>query len=339
MTMKKIFVLALMSVAALGIAACAAKNSDDGQSAADGAALSGVVSRNGQLRVEGRNLVNEKGEKVQLRGVSLGWHNWWHRFFNAGTVQRLSQDWGADIIRCSIGLDLDSMCYDKNRELAYRCVDSVVEAAVKNDVYVLVDFHSHANNLPLAKEFFGHVTKKYGRLPNVMYEIWNEPMEVQWKDTKEYSEALIPEIRRNAPDAIVIVPTPRWDQNVDEAADDPVTGFGNLMYSLHYYAATHKDEYRDKAKYALSKGLPVFMSECAAMEHTGDGVIDTSSWDEWMKIADENNISWICWSLSDKEETCSMLRPGAPSDGMEWTDADLKPWTVLVKHYLKRGRE
>lgn len=156
------------------------------------------------------------------------------------------------------------------------------------------------------------MTKKYGHLPNVLYEIWNEPTEVPWQETKEYSEALIPLIRANAPESVIIVPTPRWDQEVDKAADDPITKFDNLMYSLHYYAATHKDHFRDKAKYALSKGLPIFMSECAAMEHTGDGVIDPASWDEWMQLADENGISWICWSLSDKVETCSMLRPAHP---------------------------
>ncbi|GEM_PF-102184 len=300
--------------------------------------VKGVVSENGRLRVEGTKLVNAKGEPVQLRGVSFGWHNMWPRFFNEGSVTRLARDWGADIVRCSIGLDLDSLTYDKNPELAYECVDRVMRGAVQNDCYVLVDFHSHANNLPLAKKFFEDVTKKYGHLPNVLYEIWNEPTEVPWQETKEYSEELIPLIRANAPESVIIVPTPRWDQEVDKAADDPITKFDNLMYSLHYYAATHKDHFRDKAKYALSKGLPIFMSECAAMEHTGDGVIDPASWDEWMQLADEHDISWICWSLSDKVETCSMLRPGAPSDGRDWRDEDLKPWSVMVKHYLKRGR-
>lgn len=298
-----------------------------------------VVSRNGYLRVEGSQLVNAQGEPIQLRGVSLGWHNLWPRFYNTGTVKALAEDWGADIVRCSIGLDINSYSFDSRPELGYAAVDSIVKGAVDSGIYVLIDFHSHANNLALAKEFFTTVSKKYGTLPNLLLEIWNEPTKISWDEAKEYAEELIPIIRQYAPQSIIIVPTPRWDQDVDKAADNPIEGFNNIMYSLHYYAATHGDKYRAKAQYAISKGLPLFMSECAAMVHTGDGVIDTRSWEEWMKIADDNKISWIAWSISDKDETCSMLRPSAKSRGTKWTDDDLKPWAVLTKYYLKHNRQ
>lgn len=297
------------------------------------------VEKNGQLRIEGTHVVNERGEAVQLRGVSMGWHNMWPRFYNQGTVTRLAKDWRADIVRCSIGLDLDDETFDKKPEKGYALVDSIVQGAVKNGIYVLVDFHSHANNLPLAKQFFETVTKKYGKLPNLLLEIWNEPTEVQWAETKAYAEELLPLIRRHAKKAIVIVPTPRWDQNVRDAADDPILSDKNIAYSIHYYAATHKDDLRQSAIYAINKGLPLFMAECASMLHTGDGVIDTDSWDKWMQLADEYKISWAAWSLSDKVETCSMLRPGAPTRGEDWKDTDLKPWAVLVKHYIQRGRQ
>ena len=175
------------------------------------------------MSVQGRYMVDSNGERVQLRGVSFGWHNWWHRYFNEAAVTKMAKEWRATVVRCSIGLNLDDNCYDKNPQLAYATVDSMVNAAVKNGIYVIVDFHSHENNLPLAKEFFGVVSKKYGNIPNIIYEIWNEPLEVEWAETKAYSEKLIPVIRENAPDAIVIVPTPRWDQDVDKAADDPIT--------------------------------------------------------------------------------------------------------------------
>jgi endoglucanase len=297
-----------------------------------------VVSDNGWLRVDGTALVNKKGNPIQLRGVSMGWHCLWPRFYNHTVVDKLAQNWHADIVRCSIGLDLEDKSFEQKPELGYAVADSIIQAAIANDIYVLVDFHSHANNLPLAKEFFTNISKKYGKYPNLLYEIWNEPMEVQWQETKEYAEELIPIIRKNAPKSIIIVPTPRWDQNVDDAANDPIVGINNIMYSLHYYAATHTDYLRDKAQYALSKGLPIFMSECASMVHTGDGVIDTKSWEQWMQIADDNKISWIAWSISDKDETCSMLRPSASSDASQWSDNDLKAWAVLVKYYLKRNR-
>lgn len=296
------------------------------------------VEQHGALSVQGRYIVDSKGEKVQLRGVSFGWHNWWHRFFNEAAVTKMAKEWKASVVRCSIGLDLDDNCYDKNPELAYATVDSMVNAAVKNGIYIIVDFHSHKNNLPLAKEFFGVVSKKYGNIPNIIYEIWNEPLEVEWAETKAYSEELIPVIRANAPDAIVIVPTPRWDQEVDKAADDPITKFGNLVYSLHHYSATHKEYLLDKVRYAVGKGLPLFISESGGMLHTGDGILDMDSWETWLDFARENSISWVAWSISDKKETCSMLVPGTPADGSQWTEECIKPWGVLVRHYLQTGR-
>ncbi|MGN0213630.1 MAG: glycoside hydrolase family 5 protein [Muribaculaceae bacterium] len=297
------------------------------------------VERHGALHVIGRYVVDSQGSKVQLRGVSFGWHNWWHRYFNEGSVDKVANEWGASIVRCSIGLNLDDQCYDVNRQLAYATVDSMVNAAVKHGIYVLIDFHSHKNNLPLAKEFFGVVTKKYGKLPNVLYEIWNEPEEVQWQEIKDYANELIPIIRRNAPNQIIIVPTPKWDQLVDLAADDPLTGFNNIVYSVHYYSATHKDWNREKVLYAINKGLPVFFAETGGMVHTGDGVFDMDSWEEWLKIARDNSISWIAWSVSDKVESCSMLVPGAPANGREWQECHLKPWAVLVRHYLQIAKE
>lgn len=296
------------------------------------------VERHGQLRVEGTQLVDSKGAPVQLRGVSMGWHNMWPRFYNQGTVDRLTGDWGADLVRCSVGVAHLDSGFDCDSVAAYAVVDSIVQGAVRNGAYVLVDFHSHPNKLADAKRFFTHVAGKYGHLPNIMYEIWNEPTEVPWSECKAYAEELIPVIRALDPDGIVVVPTPRWDQEVDKAADDPIAGVPGLLYSLHYYAATHTGWLRDKAQYAIDKGLPLIMSECASMLHTGDGVVDTKEWDEWMRFADEKGISWAAWSISDKDETCSMLRPSAASDGREWRDSDLKPWAVLVKHYLRRNR-
>lgn len=315
-------ILSVIAVLALGLSASAQS----------------PVERHGQLRVEGTQLVDSKGAPVQLRGVSMGWHNMWPRFYNQGTVDRLTGDWGADLVRCSVGVAHLDSGFDCDSVAAYAVVDSIVQGAVRNGAYVLVDFHSHPNKLADAKRFFTHVAGKYGHLPNIMYEIWNEPTEVPWSECKAYAEELIPVIRALDPDGIVVVPTPRWDQEVDKAADDPIAGVPGLLYSLHYYAATHTGWLRDKAQYALDKGLPLIMSECASMLHTGDGVVDTKEWDEWMRFADEKGISWAAWSISDKDETCSMLRPSAASDGREWRDSDLKPWAVLVKHYLRRNR-
>lgn len=293
------------------------------------------VEKHGRLHVCGTVITDQAGDTVQLRGVSMGWHCLWPRFYNTSTVSRIAKDWGAQAVRCSIGVNLGDISLEKRPDLAYACVDSIVKGAVENGIYVLIDFHSHPDNLELAKEFFTKVTEKYGHLPNLLYEIWNEPMEVEWAQTKAYAEALLPVLRRNAPDAVVVVPTPRWDQDIHLAAADPIVSDNNIVYSVHYYAATHGDWLRDRVQKAVDSGLPVFMAECAAMEHTGDGELDPESWKEWMALADRNRIGWMAWSVSDKLETCSMLHPTAPSEGMRWSESDLKPWAKMVQEALR----
>lgn len=294
------------------------------------------VEKHGKLRVEGRNLIDSKGNPTRLQGINLGWHCLWPRFYNKSTVKALAEDWNATVVRAAIGLDLENLSFEKKPQESYALLDSIVQGAVGQGIYVIVDFHSHANNLALAREFFKTTSAKYGKLPNVIYEIWNEPTEVAWSEIKDYAKEIVPVIRANAPDAVILVPTPRWDQDVDAAANDPLTEMSNIMYSLHYYAATHQDYFRDKARYALEKGLPIFISESAAMTHTGDGVIDPASFDKWHKLADDYNLSWIVWSISDKDETCSMLRPEAPSEGTLWQPEHIKPWGWMVRGALAK---
>jgi endoglucanase len=182
---------------------------------------------------------------------------------------------------------------------------------------------------------------KYKGVPNVIYEIWNEPsykdhvnqIDYTWAEIKEYSETVIAAIRAIEKDAVIVVGTPRWSQNVDDAANDPILGYDNLMYTLHFYAGTHKEWLRAKGDYALSKGLALFVTECGGMNADGQGPIDVESTMAWIDWMDDNDISYAFWSISDKKETCSMLYPSALSEG-PWTEADLSPWGHFVKEQL-----
>ncbi len=284
------------------------------------------------LSVDGIRLVNDKGETVVLHGVSYGWHVFWPRFYNAESVATL-KEWGVDVVRAAMGIEPDGGYLDEP-EWSAELVYDVVDAAIENDLYVIVDWHSHNINLNEAKAFFAEAATRYKGVPNVIYEIFNEPDYESWVEVKSYSKLVIKVIRDIDPDALILVGSPTWDQDVHLAADDPITGYDNLMYTLHFYAATHKQDLRDKADYALSKGLPLFISECAGMESSGDGYLDQDSWREWRTWADQNSISWVAWSLSDKDETCSMLTSDA-SDGGAWGEEVLKPWAQIVRANLR----
>jgi len=294
----------------------------------------GFVSQNGFLSVKGTSLVNEKGEKIVLRGVSFGWHNWWPRFYNENTVTWLKEDWKCNIVRAAIGVEPNGG-YITNPQASLDCLYKVVDAAIKNDIYVIIDWHSHSIKLEEAKDFFNLVAEKYKNYPHIIYEIFNEPDKNTWSEVKAYSEAVIETIRSVDKKNIILVGTPRWSQEVDVAAEDPITGYNNLMYVLHFYAATHKKYLRDKANLALQKGLPIFVSECAGMEASGNGPINYEESQNWLQWMDNNSISWIAWSISDKDETCSMIKDNSsPVSG--WKISDLKEWGQLVREELRK---
>lgn len=287
------------------------------------------------LKVSGTQLMNSEGDTVMLRGVSYGWHQFWPRFYNASSATYLVKEWGAQVLRASMGVDLDSACYVYKPEFGIECVTKVVDAAIENNVYAIIDWHSHNLRLNEAKEFFTQMATRYKGVPNVIYEIFNEPVEDSWEEVKAYSIEVIKTIRSIEPDAVILVGTPHWDQDIHLAADSPIAGVHNVMYTLHFYANTHKQYLRDRADYALSKGLPLFVSECAGMEASGDGAINKEEWSKWLDWMQQHSVSWVAWSVSDKDETCSMLYPSAASEG-NWKGEDLKEWGQIVREELMK---
>lgn len=313
-----------------GLFSCSQKQSASDTQQADSVAVSGVSP----LSVNGTALVDAEGDTVVLTGPSMGWHTNWGRFYNEGTVKALKEKWGANITRAAIGAHASGDCersYQADSAYAVNSAIALIDAAIANDMYVICDWHSHENTMDDAIEFFSTISSKYGDDPHIIYEIWNEPLDVQWSEIKDYAAKVIPVIRENAPSSLVIVGTPRWDQEVDLAAADPIDG-KNIMYAVHFYAGTHKDYLREETEKAIADGLPLFISECGSMDASGDGNgIDYESWQAWVDLADRHKLSMLMWDIADKDEICSMLTPDASDNGMEWTDANFKEWARLAQ--------
>lgn len=293
------------------------------------------VKQWGQLKVVGTQLCSEQGEPVVLRGVSFGWHNIWPRFYNKKAVKWLKQDWHPTVIRAAMGVSTVEDHYLDNPEFALQCIEPVIKAAIKNDLYVIVDWHSHEMHTAEAVKFFGYIAQKYGKHPHVIYELYNEPVEDSWESLKDYAREVITEIRRHDPDNIILMGCPHWDQDIHLVADSPLQGFTNLMYTVHFYAATHHQYLRDRMVDAISRGVPVFVSESAGMEASGNGPIDPVEWQAWIDCMEQHKVSWVTWSLSDKDETCSMLLPRATATG-PWKDDVIKKSGKMLRDYLRR---
>jgi endoglucanase len=297
------------------------------------AAIGQPVKIHGRLKVEGTRLLDANNQPYALRGMSFGWSCFWPRFYTAGTVDWLYKDWNCSVLRAAMGVEPKGGYID-NPVGSKALIEAVVDGAIKSGVYVIIDWHSHHVNLEEAKTFFGEMAAKYGKYPNIIYELFNEPAEADWPEVKAYAEAVIKVIREKDPDNIILVGCPKWDQEIQLPAADPIKGYKNLMYTMHFYAGTHKQWLRDRTDAAIKAGLPVFISESAGMEASGDGPIDSREWRLYIDWINKNNLSWITWSVSDKDETCSVLNTSASSTG-HWKEGDLKESGVKIREYLK----
>lgn len=283
------------------------------------------VSEHGQLAVKNGTLVDQQGNPVLLRGISYGWHNWWPRFFNKESVHSLAYDWQANVVRAPMGIDPDGAYLD-DKALGVQCITDVVDGAIEAGIYVIIDWHCHTIKTEEAKAFFTEMATKYAGKPNVIYEIFNEPEEQSWEDVKAYSIEIIKAIRAIDSKNIILVGSPHWDTDLDLVVKDPITGYDNLMYTLHFYAASHKESVRNKGQIALDAGLPLFVSECAYMEYTGEGTTDIDSWNTWVSWMESNNISYATWAFTDGK----MLTHSASSGG-PWPDAQITDWGKIAK--------
>jgi endoglucanase len=295
------------------------------------------VKKHGNLSIKGTQLTDEHGNATVLNGVSYGWHNWWPRFYNKESVKWLATDWKCSVVRAAMGVEPKG-AYINDPEGSKSKIEAVIQGAIKNDIYVLIDWHSHSLKLAEAKVFFAEMAQKYGKNPHVIYELYNEPVKDSWPQVKEYSIELIKTIRAIDPDNVILVGSPHWDQDIHLVADDPIQGFSNIMYTCHFYAATHGKSLRDRCDYAIKKGIPIFISESAGMEASGNGPIDYQAWQNWIDWCASNKISLVSWSIADKNETCSMLKPNASSEG-NWKDEDMNESGIKTRELLRKQVE
>lgn len=274
------------------------------------------VERHGQLQVVVGRLSDASGQAVTLRGQGFGWDNWWPQYYNADVVRWLREDWCVDMVRPAMGIEPEG-AYLENPAASKARVQAVVEAAIAEGIYVIIDWHAHDLHESEATQFFSEMAETYGAEPNVLYEIFNEPEQDEtWPDVKAYADTVIAAIRQHDPDNIVIVGSPEWDQRVDLVAADPITSDPNVVYSLHFYAGTHGGWLRDRAAAVIGAGIPLIVSESSGSEASGMGANNYAEWEAWFDLMDANQISWINYSVSDKAgETISVLEPGAPVSG------------------------
>lgn len=294
-----------------------------------------VVSKNGLLRVSGNQIVNEHGEPTVVKGMSLFWSQWMDKYYNYDCIKWLHDDWNCSVIRVAMSTGKEG--YQSFPDEQTKLVRNVVEACIDLGIYVIVDWHSHyaQNEIESAKTFFTDIARLYGDKPHLIYEIYNEPLRISWTDVvKPYCDTVISAIRKIDPDNLIIAGSPNWSQDVDEAAKNPLKD-NNVVYSVHFYAGTHKQWLRNKIDTALNKGLAIFVTEFGTCLSNGNGAIDYKETQLWFDYMKKNNLSWCNWSVADKEETSSILKKGASNKG-NWKPEDISESGNLIRKELKK---
>ena len=274
-------------------------------------------SQHGRLSVNKTKLTDEHGDAFRLQGVSTHGIGWFPQYVNEETFAEL-RDWGVNAVRLVMYTAEGGYCEsdDANKDKLKTLIDTGVQAATNLGMYVIIDWHVLNDHDPWtyadeAEKFFAEMSEKYKDYGNVIYEICNEPNSgPDWSSVKSYAEKIIPVIRENAPDAIIIVGTPTWSQDVDKAASDPITGYDNIMYALHFYADTHRDYLRDRMKAAIDSGLPVIVSEFGICDASGSGSNNYDEGNKWIEAMNDYNVSYFIWNLSNKSETCALISSG-----------------------------
>jgi endoglucanase len=297
------------------------------------------------LTASGNRIVDQHGNPIVLRGMSLYWSQPWDnqplsgggKFYNEDCIEWLVEDWHCMVVRAAMGIEPE-YGYLSNPEVEKAKIKTVIDACIAQGIYVIVDWHEEnaQNHQDQAIDFFEEIADEYGEYPNLIYEIFNEPTQVSWADVvKPYSNAVVDAIRAIDEDNLIVVGTPTWSQDVDVVSRDPLEQ-NNIAYTLHFYAASHKQSLRNKALTALNNGVALFVTEFGTVEYTGNGPVDSAETRTWMNFMEYHQVSWCNWSLSDINESSAALKVGASATG-GWSEDQISESGSLIRNYIING--
>ncbi|MDR7320019.1 endoglucanase [Catenuloplanes niger] len=302
------------------------------------------VARNGRLSVCGRQLCNGRGKPIQLRGMSTHGIQWYAQCVTDASLDVLATEWNADVLRISMYIQEDG--YETDPAGFTARVDDFIEKATARGLYAVVDWHmltpgDPMYNLDRARTFFRHVAARHGTKNNIIYEIANEPNGVHWDTIKSYADQVIPVIRAQDPDGVVLVGTEDWSslgasgdgRGVDRILANPVTA-PNVMYTFHFYAASHDDYYLTTFRDAAAR-LPLFVTEFGTQESSGDGPNDFGRAQRYLDLMAQQKISWVNWNYSDDMRSGAVFTPGTCASGAFSGTSRLKPAGAWIRDRIR----
>lgn len=294
----------------------------------------------GAISVDSADLVDKNGEKFQLCGMSTHGLAWFPQYVNYDAFKTMRDEWNTNCVRLAMyTYEYGGYCNGGDKDNLKNLIKSGVEYADQLGMYVIIDWHVLNDKDPNvykseALEFFGEMSELYKDHDNIIYEICNEPNSgPEWADIKSYAEEVIPVIRENDSNAVIIVGTPTWSQDIDKAQQEPLD-YDNVMYALHFYADTHTDWLLKRVDDCVSNGLPVFISEFNICDASGRGNVNTYEGEKWHDLIEKYNLSYMCWSLANGEDSCCVISSDCDKLS-DWTDDDLSETGKIITEWFK----
>ena len=266
------------------------------------------------LSVSDRYIKDSNGKNVILRGVSLvdvSVAN--SRTRNANALIDMATDhadgWYARVVRLPVypgaidgqpGWNADPDAYFTEH------LDPAVQYCISKQIYCIIDWHyikdyTSSDVDTATRAFWNYVAPKYAGSPNVIFELYNEPIYPDdWSTWKKTAQPWVDIIRAVAPKNPILIGGPRWSQNVAEAATDPFTG-SNLVYVAHIYPQQGGRDVWDSWFGDSSSTVPYFITEWGWQQ---GGSLPTSGTTSAYGIPfsaylDSKGVSWTAWVFDD----------------------------------------
>ena len=289
-------------------------------------------------------IVDQYGKPFQMRGASTHGVQWFPEYINKGAMQTLRDEWGVNLLRMACYVTQYNGYTNGGQSLIDSKIVEGVQAAKELGMYVIVDWHIHEENphttKSVAEQFFKKYATMYKDYDNVIFEICNEPTNVQWytggNDLYSYCKDIAGIIRDCGSKALIVCGTNNWSQDVEDVAKKPLKddGFEDIMYTFHFYSGTHYEDKRQKVRTAVAAGTPIFVTEFGICNASGNGGYDMANADEWIEFLDSMNISYACWSFCNKGESASYLKTSCNKTTGGFEESDLTTTGIwLVNTY------
>ena len=264
----------------------------------------------GRLQLVGNQLSDKNGNSIQLKGFSAFSPDYDNCLKSKEDLEQM-RNWGMNCVRITKMLTENGLSDDE--------VKKWMELTQEAGMYCIIDWHiidevngsGNPNDyIEEASAFFRMVAQEVAdkEYKHIIYELCNEPSEVEWTAIKSYEEVIIDiitSIDTNKP--IIIAGVPNWDQNIySQVANTNMlieTDKAYVMYAFHFYANETSHIVLESSEFLpATTRIPVFVSEWNLGKihalNDDDKTINTTTGNTFLShCAGENGsgqiVSWI----------------------------------------------